>query len=341
MSQDLDEIANMATDERTARIILALGCEPGDELAARLVAEQGALDTVHQIAGATDPNQHIAQWLDGVARRLDLAGVNDALAKTRDLGLGTLIPSDPGWPALAGDTTAHPLVLWTLGNPSVLVDRQPRVAVVGHRVPTDYGHRVTRDLATDLAIRGVTVVTAGGQGIDTAAAIGTAAGEGRCVAVLPGGLDHPYPSSNAGLFHWITTDGGVLVSADPPGQKSSLDRLALRNRLVAALSDAVVVTESGHRSPALKIAHEALRLGRPVGAVPGEITSPGSGGTNELLRQHTARMITHGSDVMNLITAPRPATPSAAAGGRSSRRDPATPRPPEPGSPVPPAMIPL
>jgi DNA processing protein len=341
MSQDIDEIANLATDERTARIILTLGCEPGDELAARLVAEQGALDTVHQIAGATDPNQRMAQWLDGIVQRLDLAGVNDVLSQRRDLGLGTLIPSDPGWPALAGDTTAHPLVLWTLGNPSVLVDRQPRVAVVGHRVPTDYGQRVTRDLAANLAMRGVTVVTAGGQGIDTAAAIGTTAGEGRCIAVLPGGLDHPYPSSNAGLFHWITTDGGVLVSADPPGQKSSLDRLALRNRLVAALSDAVVVTESGNRSPALKIAAAALRLGVPVGAVPGEITSPGSGGTNELLRQHTARMITHGTDVINLITAPRPATPSAAAGGRSALHDPATPRPPEPGPHVPPAMIPL
>ena len=208
-------------------------------------------------------------------------------------------------------------------------------------MPTDYGQRVTRDLAADLAMRGVTVVTAGGQGIDTAAAIGTAAGEGRCIAVLPGGLDRPYPSSNAGLFHWITTDGGVLVSAAPPGQQTSLDRLLLRNRLVAALSDAVVVTESGHRSPALKIAAAALRLGVPVGAVPGEITSPGSGGTNELLRQHTARMITHGTDVMNLITAPRPATPPAAAADRSSRHDPSTPRPAESGPPIPPAMIPL
>ncbi|WP_454859690.1 DNA-processing protein DprA [Promicromonospora soli] len=337
----MDEFVEMAVDERTARIILTLGCEPGDELAARLVAEQGALDTVQQIAVATDPTKRMAQWFEGIAQRLDLAGVNDVLSQTRDLGLGTLIPSDPGWPNLAGDVTTHPLVLWTLGDPSLLVDRQPRVAMVGHRMPTDYGQRVTRGLAADLAMRGVTVVTTGGQGIDAAAAFGTAAGEGRCIAVLPGGLDRPYPSSNTHLFRWITGDGGVLVSAEPPGQQTGRTRLLRRGRLVAALSDAVVVTESGLRSPALKIAREAMRLGLPVGAVPGEITSPGSGGTNELLRQHTARMITHASDAMDLITAPRPATPPAAAGERSARPGPLTPRPPEPGPPLSPAMIPL
>ncbi|PUB20890.1 DNA processing protein [Promicromonospora sp. AC04] len=341
MNQDIDEIADMATDERTARIILTLGCEPGDGLAARLVAEQGALSTVHQIAGATGPNQRMAQWRGGIAQRLDLAGVNDVLSQTRDLGLGTLIPSDPGWPALAGDATAHPLVLWTLGDSSVLVDREPRVAMVGARVATDYGQRVTRDLAAGLAQLGVTVVTTGGHGIDTAAAIGTAAGDGRSIAVLPGGLDRPYPSSNAGLFHWITGDGGVLVSAEPPGQRTGRTRQVLRGRLVAALSDAVVVTEAGHHTSALKIAHEAVRLGRPVGAVPGEITIPSSAGSNELLRQHTARVITHASDAMDLITAPRPATPPVAAGNVSSRRDPSRPRPPEPGPPISPAMIPL
>lgn len=337
----MDEIVEMAVDERTARIILAVGCEPGDELAARLVSEQGALSMVHQLAATTHPNERVAQWGEGIAQRLDLARVNDVLSQTRDLGLGTLIPTDPGWPNLAGDVATHPLVLWTLGDPSALVDRQPRVAVVGAGAATSYGARVTRALTSDLAQFGITIVTNASHGISNAAVIGTLAGDGRSIAVLAGGLDRPYPSSNAGLFDWITNDGGALVSADPPGQQTGRTRLVLRGRLMAALSDAVVVTESGHHTTALRIAHEALRLGRPVGAVPGEITSPASAGNNELLRQHTARMITHASDVMDLITAPRPATPPAMAGDRSSRRDPSSPRPPEPGPPLSPAMIPL
>jgi DNA processing protein len=343
VAQDLSGLVGIADDERTARIILALGCEPGDELAVRLVAEHGALGVVQQMASGTlhGETMRMAGWREGVTGRLDLAEVRRVLLQTQDLGLGTLIPSDPGWPARANDMMTPPLVLWTLGDPSVLADRQPRVAMVGSRVATHYGQRVTRDLAADLAQHGVTIVTTGGQGIETAAALGTAAGDGRSIAVLPGGLDRPYPSSNTGLFHWITTDGGVLISTDPPGRRASLTRLLLRGRLTAALSDAVVVTESGHRSPALKIAREAMHLGRPVGAVPGEITSSASGGTNELLRQHTARMITHASDAMNLITAPRPTTPPAASGERSSRHGPRAPRPPEPDPPLSRAMIPL
>lgn len=320
----MDEIAQMATDERTARVILALGCEPGDELATRFVAEHGAIGTVHQIAGGTTSDEavRVRNWREGVIRRLDLSEVSRVLLQTQELGLQTLIPSDPGWPAPAGEAAAQPLVLWMRGDPSVLSGRLPRVAVIGSREATNYGRNVTRFLAAELADRGVVVLTSGSHGIDTHATLGAASGGGHTIAVLPSGLDRPYPSNLSNLFRWIATDGGALVSANPPGQPTNRAHARRRDRLVAAMADAVVVTESGHHSPALKIAHDAVAMGRPIGAVPGEIYNPASAGTNELLRQHVARMVTDATDIMNLLSAPRPATPPAEAAIGSAGRKP-------------------
>ncbi|MFC8797014.1 DNA-processing protein DprA [Promicromonospora sp. NPDC057138] len=343
MEQDLGEIAGMAADERTARIILALGCAPGDELAAELVAEHGPVSLVQQIASGAlhSETMRLARWRETVARRLDLSEISHVLRRTQELDLGTLIPSDPSWPAPAGNAAAPPLVLWTRGDPSVLVDRQPRVALIGSRIGTRYGTRVTRELATELVQRGVTIVTTGGHGIDTTALLGALYGDGHAVAVLPRGLDRPHPSGNADVFDRLTTDGGVLVSATPPGRSSNRTRLQVRDQLVATLADAVVVTESSHHSPVLRIATAAVRLGRPLGAVPGEITSPASAGTNELLRQHLARMITHATDAMNLLTAPRRTIPPTSTADRSAERDLSAQPPSDHGAPSSRAWIPL
>jgi DNA processing protein len=340
--QALSEIASMASDGRTARIVLALGCEPGDELAAQLVGAHGAVHLVQQISDGAlqDETPRLARWRQDVTARLDLAEVTRVLLQTQKLGLGTLIPGQPAWPALPGNPATHPLVLWTRGDPSLLASRAPRVAVIGARVPTDYGRDVARTLAIDLADRGLTIVGSGWPGIDATAVLGAAVAGGPGIVVLSAGLDRrAHPASGAALFRITASNGGVLVSACPPGRPTSRARAQSRNRLLAALADAVVVIEGAYRCPAIKIAQHAVRLGIPVGAVPGPITSVTSSGTNDLLRQRVARIITHATDAMNLITAPRPAPPAGA--GRSPGHEPVAPRPGDNGPPTPPALIPL
>lgn len=339
--RDLSEIADMTTDEHTARIVLALGCDPGDELAPQLVSARGGVHLVRQIADGAlqDETPRLARWCGDVAGRLDLAEVSRVLLRTRERGLGTLIPGDPGWPALAGSPVTHPLVLWTRGDASHLTSRAPRVAVIGARVPTDYGRDVARGLAMALADRGVTILGSGWPGIDATAVLGAAVAGGPAIAVLPAGLDRPYPSSNANLFRATVSNGGVLVSACPPGRDTNRARTQARGRLLAALADAVVVTEGSYRCSAIKIAQEAVRLGVPVGAVPGPITGVTSTGTNDLLQRRVARIITHATDAMNLITAPRPAT--SASAGRPSGREPVAPRPGNDCPPTTPALMPL
>lgn len=340
LRRDLSEIADMATDEHTARIILALGCEPGDELAAQLVSAHGAVHLIRQISdGAVqDETPRLARWRQDVAGRLDVAEVSRVLLRSQERGLSTLIAGDPGWPALAGNPATHPLVLWTRGDASHLTSRAPRVAVIGARIPTDYGQDVARGLAIGLADLGVTILGSGWPGVDATAVLRAAVAGGPAIAVLPAGLDGPYPNSNANLFQATVSNGGVLVSACPPGRDTNRVRTQARGRLLAALADAVVITEGAYRCHAIKIAQEAVRLGVPVGAVPGPITSVTSTGTNDLLQRRVARVITHVTDAMNLITAPRPATPASAS--RSSGHAPVAPRAGHDG-PATPAFMPL
>jgi DNA processing protein len=340
--QDLAEIAGMASDERTARIVLALGCEPGDELAPQLVSAHGAVGLVRRIADGTleAESQRLARWRQDVVSQLDLAEVSRVLLRTEVLGLGTLIPGEPGWPVLAGDPATHPLALWTRGDASHLTSSAPRVAVVGARIPTAYGRDVARTLGMDLADRGVTALGAGWPGIDATVFHGAALAGGPAIAVVPAGLDHrAYPVDETALFKSTVSNGGVVVSACPPGRPSSRARAQSRNRLVAILADAVVVTEGAYHCQAIKIAQHAVRLGIPVGAVPGLITSVTSGGSNELLHARVARIITHATDAMNLITAPRPAAPATT--GRSAGQEATAPRPRHHEPPPPPALIPL
>lgn len=194
----LSEIADMATDERTARIILALGCEPGDELAPQLAAAHGAVHLVRQITDGAlqEETPRLARWRQDVTARLDLTEVSRVLMQTQERGLGTLIPGEPGWPALAGSPATHPLVLWTRGDASHLTSSAPRVAVLGARFPTDYGRDVTRTLAIDLADRGVTILGSSWPGVDATALLGAAVAGGPAITVLPAGLDRrPYPAT--------------------------------------------------------------------------------------------------------------------------------------------------
>jgi DNA processing protein len=173
------------------------------------------------------------------------------------------------------------------------------VAIVGARANTSYGEVFARELAFGCGERGICVVSGAAYGIDAAAHRGALSASAATVAVLACGVDRPYPRGN--LDHLDRIAGqGVVVSEVPPGSAPTRNRFIHRNRLIAALAAATVVVEAGWRSGASITASEAADLGRPVGAVPGPVTSPASAGCHRLLRAG-AVCVTSVADVVELV----------------------------------------
>jgi DNA processing protein len=156
------------------------------------------------------------------------------------------------------------------------------VTVVGSRRPSSYGLGVAEDLGLGLAAAGLVVVSGMALGIDAAAHRGALAAHGLTVAVLGSGADVPYPPSERRLYRDIVSTGAVISEASP-GKRPERGAFPRRNRLMAALGGVTVVVEAARNSGSLHTVRQALELGRPVGAVPGQITSKASEGTNDLI----------------------------------------------------------
>ena len=192
------------------------------------------------------------------------------------------------YPQLLAQLHDPPRQLHVRGDPEVLA--QPSVAVVGARSCSPYGAQVAHDLARALTGAGVVVVSGLARGIDGEAHRGALEAGGATVAVLGCGIDRDYPRSHAELAGRIRQSGAV-VSEYPPGVEPAPWRFPARNRIIAGLCLATVVVEARERSGALITADFALELGRDVFAVPGEITAALSAGTNDLLRQGAAPLL--------------------------------------------------
>ncbi|HEX7082697.1 MAG TPA: DNA-processing protein DprA [Gaiellaceae bacterium] len=196
--------------------------------------------------------------------------------------------------------SAHdpPPGLFLRGNAPVELLERPAVAIVGARACSAYGSGVAQSVARELAAAGVVVISGLARGVDAAAHRG-ALETGTTVAVLGCGIDRDYPSAHAQLAARIA-ERGLIVSEYPPGVEPAPWRFPARNRIVAALAEATVVVEARERSGALITADLALDEGREVLAVPGEITSALSRGTNALLRLG-ATPVTGAADVLAAI----------------------------------------
>jgi DNA processing protein len=201
-----------------------------------------------------------------------------------------------------------PLGLFVRGCSPLSIDDRPTVAIVGARACSSYGFSVGRTLAAELAAAGVVVISGLARGIDGAAHRG-ALEAGTTVAVLGCGIDRDYPRAHTQLAAEIVARGWI-VSEYAPGVEPAPWRFPARNRIVAGLSDATVVVEARERSGALITADLALDEGREVLAVPGEITSQLSTGTNHLLRLG-ATPVTCAGDVLRALGV-RPPPPAAA-----------------------------
>ena len=221
----------------------------------------------------------------------------------------TIARRKPGYPPLLSELHDPPATLFLRGAADAVL--APRVAVVGARSCSAYGAQVARSLARDLASAGLVVVSGLARGVDGGAHRGALEGGGRTVAVLGCGIDRDYPRSHAELARRIVASGAV-VSEYPPGVEPAPWRFPARNRIIAGLSLATVVVEARERSGALITADFALELGRDVFAVPGEITSGLSTGTNDLLRQGAAPL-TSVRDVLEALgIEPEPAAGATA-----------------------------
>ncbi|WP_368732708.1 DNA-processing protein DprA [Microbacterium sp. ZXX196] len=298
-------------DERLARAAWSVLGEPGDGVAGALRAAYGAAGALERVA---DPAPDAARAVrEGVLRwrpRWDPARVEAAVAIGARRGLALVIPGDPAWPEGLADLGAHaPACLWVRGDPAALA-RPRSAALVGARAATAYGEHVTAEIAGDLARSGVTVVSGAAYGIDGAAHRAALQGEGPTIAYVAGGADRVYPAGHAALLEQIARAGAVAAEC-PPGTTPTRWRFLARNRLIAAHAAATVIVEAGARSGSINTAGHAAALGRPLGAVPGPVTSSTSSGCHRLLREYAAVCITRAADVRELLGEADPAPPVA------------------------------
>lgn len=211
-----------------------------------------------------------------------------------------VIPGDEEWPvALDALGDAMPWALWVRGQSIARLNESRAVSIVGARSCTAYGEHVARELAHDLAIAGMPVVSGGAYGIDAAAHRGALAAGGFTVAVLASGVDLPYPQGNANLFDQIA-ERGALISESPPGAHPTRPGFLIRNRLVAGLGYGTVVVEARLRSGTFSTYAHAATLNRIVMAVPGSVSSPESAGAHALIR-NGAQLVTDAQDVLALV----------------------------------------
>jgi DNA processing protein len=230
--------------------------------------------------GRDDPVALLERWA-GAARRVDLAAIAE---QHRTAGVRILCPGDAEWPAALDADPDPPLVLFALGDASV-IGAGPTVAIVGTRTATRYGVEVARDLGHALAAAGVSIVSGLAAGIDGAGHRGALdASTAPPVGVVGSGLDVVYPRGHRQLWHQVAA-AGTVVSESPLGTLPARWRFPARNRIIAALSLAVVVVESAASGGAMHTVEEAVRRDRPVLAVPGPVTSRASAGTNRLLAE--------------------------------------------------------
>ena len=200
-----------------------------------------------------------------------------------DLGITVVLRSHPDYPRRLFELPFAPAVLLCRGDPAVLSNR-PTVALVGTRSPTRYGIGVAAQFGAELSAAGVSIVSGLALGIDGAAHEGACGAGAPPIAVVAGGVDEPYPRRHARLWQRVS-ELGVVVSESPAGGRTEKWRFPVRNRLMAALSDVVVVVESRHHGGSRHTVDAAMTLSKGVGAVPGSIRSISSEGTNALMAE--------------------------------------------------------
>lgn len=190
-----------------------------------------------------------------------------------------------------------PAILYVKGNKEIL--KEKAIAIVGCRLCTKYGENMAKKLAYNLSLNNINVISGLARGIDTYSHIGCIKGKGKTIAVVGCGLDRVYPEENKKLFNEIINTGGAIISEYVIGTKPLAYNFPRRNRIISGLSDGVIVVEAREKSGTLITVDFALEQGKDVYAVPGNIDSKNSYGTNELIKQG-AKVITNIKDLFEI-----------------------------------------
>lgn len=232
--------------------------------------------------------------VEAISKFSDWRGFDLMLERAGKAGIRVVALGEDDYPRMLALIPDCPPVLYVKGQ----TGEEDRFAlgIVGTRTPTAYGVSQAEGLAAGLAKKGFTIVSGLARGIDTAAHEGALKAGGRSIAVMGSGLDVPYPPENAGLIHRLAASGAV-ISEFPPGTAPNKENFPRRNRLISALSLGILVVEAGKGSGSLITARCALEQGKEVFAIPGNISSAFSRGTNELIKQG-ARVVTGVDDMI-------------------------------------------
>ncbi len=318
-----------AIEERFARATWTGIAEPGDRVAGAVIASIGApralaavlerwtaeklVDHLGEQIGeqATVSQEDAQKAIDRWQPRVNSGNALIALRQSVRIGVRLRVPTDEHWPVSLSDLEAHrPIALWTRGTDTAFDSIGSSIALVGARAATGYGEHVTMEASAGLVDRGYTIVSGAAYGIDGMAHRAALASRGLTVAFLAGGVDRFYPAGHDALLNRIV-ETGVVISELPVGSSPTKWRFLQRNRLIAAASRATIVLEAGWRSGSLNTAGHAAALGRPIGAVPGPVTSAASAGCHRLIREFNATCVTNADDMAELAPleshAPAPA----------------------------------
>ena len=291
--------------------------EPGDRMAGLTLAVLGAPEALRLLLDEPTPERLLRRLHEAGAEevtpdeatkaverwtpRVKASAAVLALRQAARVDARLLIPGDELWPAGVDDLGSHaPIALWMRGTDAAVAALPRSIALVGARAATGYGEHITMEASAGLVDRGFAIVSGAAYGIDGMAHRAALASRGTTIAFLAGGLDRFYPSGHDALLTRIAESGAVL-SEVPCGTPPTKWRFLQRNRLIAAASQATVVLEAGYRSGSLNTASHALTIGRPVGVVPGPVTSAASAGCHKLIRGGLVTLVTSPDEMAQLI----------------------------------------
>ena len=279
---------------------IALNMTPGvgPRAAAKLLERFGSAEAVFGATRAELESLRLRpEAVESIRAREFFDKATEEIERARLIGVDILLLDDGVYPALLREIFDPPITLYVKGAWSECLEK-PCVAMVGSRRCSTYGQNVATQLARDLAQRGVTIISGLARGIDAAAHRGALEAKGRTVAVMGTGLDQVYPRDHKKLVDEILGQGGALVSEFPLETPPAPQNFPYRNRVISGLSLGVVLVEAAENSGSLITARLAMEQNREVFAVPGNITSRNSFGTNYLIKGAGAKLVQQWQDVV-------------------------------------------
>lgn len=278
---------------------IALNMTPGigPRAAARLLERFGSAEAVYAASRVELESARLKpEAVDSIIARDCHERAAEELEKVRALGVDLIVLDDGVYPSLLREINDPPLTLYVKGAWAACLDA-PCVAVVGSRRCSTYGLNAASMLSRDLAKHGVTIVSGLARGIDAAAHRGALEAGGRTLAVIGTGIDEIYPRDHKKLATEIIAKGGAIVSEFPLGTPPVPQNFPYRNRVISGLSLGVLIVEAAENSGSLITARMAIEQNREVFAVPGNITSRVSFGTNYLIKGAGAKLVQQWQDV--------------------------------------------